>query len=56
MNKTYFKDGKGKMFSGNLPDVKLTLLPLIHLLSGSHQLFSIGMRKNVVRFISAHPA
>ena len=26
VNKTYLKDGKGKMFSGNLPDVKLEQL------------------------------
>jgi len=50
VNKTYLKDGKGKMFSGNPPDVKLEQLNRVfNELNGMFQDYLITQAKELLK-------
>jgi len=50
VNKTYLKDGKGKMFSGNPPDVKLEQLNRVfNELNGLFQDYLITQAKELLK-------
>ena len=50
VNKIYLKDGKGKMFSGSLPDVKLDQLnQIFNELNGSFQDCLINQAKELLK-------
>jgi transcriptional regulator with XRE-family HTH domain len=50
VNKTYLKDGKGKMFSGSLPDVKLEQVnQIFNELSGPFQDCLINQAKELLK-------
>jgi len=50
VNKAYLKEGKGKMFSGNPPDVKLELLnQIFNELNGLFQDYLIIQAKELLR-------
>jgi transcriptional regulator with XRE-family HTH domain len=50
VNKSYLKDGKGKMFSGNPPDVKLDQLnQIFNELNGLFQDYLIVQAKELLR-------
>ena len=50
VNKSYLKDGKGKMFSGNPPDVKLdNLNQIFNQLNGLFQDYLIIQAKELLR-------
>jgi transcriptional regulator with XRE-family HTH domain len=50
VNKSYLNDGKGKMFSGNLPDVKLDQLnQVFNELNGLFQDYLILQAKELLR-------
>jgi transcriptional regulator with XRE-family HTH domain len=50
VNKTYLKDGKGKMFSGNPPDIKLEQLNRVfNELNGMFQDYLITQAKELLK-------